>query len=660
MTTSAIASYAILKVNWEQPARRDYLDNFVLIVAEAIRQLPDDVVVLAALQTQIRQEFDLALPLNTVKTLLNRVKKAGYVELHAGTYRRNNPALAKLNFHQIQQSVLQAHEELVGDIASFVSSKYRINWSKQEAEDALEKYLVQNQIKLLTDLRTRNLNNVIVPTPDRLKAQYVIGKYIQDLHETQSAKLEYLEMVIKGNLLANSVFMTDPSTYLRRFRNTFVFLDTSIVIYALGYTGEPRKWPSLELIELLRKNGAELRIFRHSLDEAIGILTACAERIGRKQFRDSYGPSIEYFIERGYSETDVMMFVENIESDLAHLGVLVEDKPAYSEHRYVIGEEAFLNYLKGQIKYSRDKAAERDKDSIAAIVRLRRGATFVQIEECRAIFVTSNSGLAIATRNFDEFRYQLGTAPLGLTDYEMTNLVWLKSPTLAPDLPRKRLIADCFAATQPDESLWTKYLKAIGHLEQQKRINADQYFVLRHSIQARSELMERTLGDETAFSEGTVEEILTVFEDRLRAKDVARANEAEFAKEQALAERDAEREARFGLEEKMRLEAEARQLNISLRANRFAKAILFSVSTMLAIIVGYLTYVTSPIGPLNVDPNSNLPDLVRFLALAIFFVLLVIQALSLVFGITAISLLGRATPRLAKWIEKWLKPNSVG
>ena len=88
-----------------------------------------------------------------------------------------------------------------------------------------------------------------------------------------------------------------------------------------------------------------MRVFRHSLDEAVGILTACAERIRRRQFRDSYGPSIEYFIEKGYSETDVMMFIQNMEADLAELEVFVQDKPAYSEYEHIIGETEFVKYL---------------------------------------------------------------------------------------------------------------------------------------------------------------------------------------------------------------------------------------------------------------------------------------------------------------------------
>jgi len=34
-----------------------------------------------------------------------------------------------------------------------------------------------------------------------------------------------------------------------------------------------------------------------------------------------------------------------------------------------------------------------------------------------------------------------------------------------PDLPRKRIIADCYAATQPSETLWHRFVHELEVLE---------------------------------------------------------------------------------------------------------------------------------------------------------------------------------------------------
>ncbi|GAH51694.1 unnamed protein product, partial [marine sediment metagenome] len=101
---------------------------------------------------------------------------------------------------------------------------------------------------------------------------------------------------------------------------------------------------------------------------------------------------------------------------------------------------------------------------------------FISIEECQAIFVTSNLELTYSARDYPDFNFREGTASLVVTDYELTNLVWLKDPSLSPNLPRRRLIADSYASVQPSDTLWAKYLRTIEHLEENGKISSDQYF----------------------------------------------------------------------------------------------------------------------------------------------------------------------------------------
>lgn len=96
-----------------------------------------------------------------------------------------------------------------------------------------------------------------------------------------------------------------------------------------------------------------------------------------------------------------------------------------------------------------------------------------------------------------------------MTDYALMNLLWLKQPLRAPDLPWRRVVADCFAATQPDEQLWESFVSEIEKLERQNRITADDYYLLRYSIEAKTSLMDLTLGREETFKEGTVLDILS-------------------------------------------------------------------------------------------------------------------------------------------------------
>lgn len=84
--------------------------------------------------------------------------------------------------------------------------------------------------------------------------------------------------------------------------------------------------------------------------------------------------------------------------------------------------------------------------------------------------------------------------PPVLHDSVITNLMWLKNPSEAPDLPRQRLIAETFAATHPQEHLWKRYIEAVNIFESTNQgISQEDIVRLRYSQGAREILMEKTL-----------------------------------------------------------------------------------------------------------------------------------------------------------------------
>ena len=90
----------------------------------------------------------------------------------------------------------------------------------------------------------------------------------------------------------------------------------------------------------------------------------------------------------------------------------------------------------------------------------------------------------------------------------MTTLCWLKAPLQAPDLPRKQILADCYAAMQPGDELWSRYLNEVDRLKEAGDVTQEDYDTLRYSIDARRALMNQTLGSSESFTLGTVAEVL--------------------------------------------------------------------------------------------------------------------------------------------------------
>jgi hypothetical protein len=497
MVNSTIISLAILKVNWDTLGK-DYLENFVPIISECIRISGEEIISIPSLQEQVKSNFGLRLPQNVIKTILIRLKNRGFIRIENKIFIRNLEYLNNLNFSVIQSQVIRHHDMLIQSLISFCFNKYGRNWTAVEAENAVISYLEDNQLIVINP---ETIDNVISDDGSNIGkgTKFIIASFIKNLYESKSSEFEYLETIIKGNMIANGIFLPNPDNTPKNFRKTKIYFDTPFLIYALGYAGQSREAPCMELLGLLYEAGADLKCFRHTVDEVRGVLSACSHRLASGQLRDAYGPSLDYFITTGYTASDIELFSIKLEDNLKQLKIDIVDKPKY-KHEYVIDERLLFDMLDHYMSYSNIYALSRDVDSISAIMRLREGKECFSVEDCRAVFITTNSGLFRVACDYYYIKAQSHTIAPCLTDYTLTNLLWLKQPTKAPDLPRKRIIADCFATIQPSEKLYRKYLSEIDKLKINEQISNDDYFLLRHSLEAKSSLMEITLGEEEAFS----------------------------------------------------------------------------------------------------------------------------------------------------------------
>lgn len=566
-TSQSVISLAILKVNWDI-VHRDYLENFVPILAECIRLLPDDVVSTPVIQSALKEKFGLRIPHNSINSILRRVQKRGYIRAENRAYKRDVNKLAQLNFNVVQQKVLRMHESVIQHLIRFCAERFEIKWTLDEAENAFQSYIEENQLSIIE--YSKEFSPLIPSQEPRVKgAKYIVGVYIQYLQEGFLSDFEYVETIVKGNMLANAIFLADSGQSGRKFRKTEVFFDTSFLIFALGHAGEVRKDPCIELINMLYENGAALKCFRHTLEEIIGVLEACAYRLRRGQLRESYGPSIEYFLMTGQTASDIELLIINLEKDLESLRIQVVEKPPYVPE-YLIDEKKLTEILETNIPYHNPQAPQRDVDSVSAIMRLRRGSDYYYVEECRAIFITTNNALVKLSRDFFYEDSAPTSVPPCMPDYLLTNLLWIKKPLDAPDLPRKRIIADYYAATQPEEHLWRKYLAEVEKLKQSGRVTSDDYFLLRYSLEAKSALMDFTLGGEETFSQGTIPEILSLVHSRIKKED------EDEIKRQVELRRAAEYSASAA-----QAEERERLTRIRIRAQKYAKGITFWLRNVL-------------------------------------------------------------------------------
>src|ERR1041385_39857 len=633
MSTAALTSLAILKVNWDRLGR-DYIENFVPFVGEALRESTDDVVSLTDLQSRIRTHFGLDLPLNPLRQILQRAAKRGFVRRESGVFHRNPERLAGLDFAATRDAVVASYDGFLGAFRDFIRAERGEEWTEARAAEAIHAFLGEQSLKLLYALAE---NTPLAVSGSPRTARYLVASFLVKCRQSNPRLFEDFITLVKGNLLASAIYLPDPGRVAQRFRSTRVYLDSTILVYAAGFAGPERQAPCEELLRLLRDYGATLHCFELTYREVRGILDACAARLRENRLRDAYGPTIEWFIESGRSASDIELMGARLPEKLRTLGITVEEPPT-REREFQVDEKGFEAALQNAIHYRNPRAREHDVDCISAVAQLRRGRHSHEVESCGALFVTSNFVLAKVARQFFQADAPEGAAALAITDYALGNLLWLKNPTGAPELPQKLLIADSFAALQPPDALWKAYLAEIARLEERGQITFCEFFALRHSLTAKRALMEMTGGDETAFAEGTVAEVLKVAKESLRAD----------LKDEVALERQRREAAESRATEMEQRDKERRERNAA-RAGTAARAVAKTALVVLFLLLAAGALLTFP-WSLPRLRDAWYRYLTTFLLLALFLYTLA----SMLWGTSVSAIANGLEVRLARRFTRWL------
>lgn len=162
------------------------------------------------------------------------------------------------------------------------------------------------------------------------------------------------------------------------------------------------------------------------------------------------------------------------------------------------------------------------------------------------------------------------SVPLCMTDYALAALAWLMNPTQAPDLPRRQIVAISYAALNPPEEVWRKYLTEIRRLQERGELTEEQVGLLLYSPDARLELMNATSGDADQMAEGTVAQVLRHAEEAARFEVERELEHERSRREQAEAAAAGEKAHAAAEIAKARRLADAHSTRLDTRAREIA------------------------------------------------------------------------------------------
>lgn len=537
-----IASLALLNALWEA-RHHDYLDCLLPFLATLIADKRYKEITVEELCRDFQEKYELVLPYAPMTALINRARKKGIVIRQEHRFLADLEKASKLSIAPASLRHQQLYTQILDSIVAFAHERLKYEMTADQAGTALIAFLRQHDAEILFAATGRaSLPDV---TPSR-KDQYVVCRFIQHVAAHDHNAFKAVVDVAAGHLIANALVYADIRRYMTKLTKTAIYLDTRFILRLAGTEGEFRGQSYSDIASLMRRAGASLFVFEHNYDEITRILHQCQKWIANSRYDPTRaGPTLRYFVEQGFTETDVDRLLVNLPALLEAHEISIVPSPDPNQYKpYWCDERTLESKIKAHyegynyqfLDWRKERVLANDVKSLASVLALRRGRKPASIRECAHLFVTTNPALAGACHEYERQDTDGDHVCACLTDVFVGTCLWAQSPGVFRGVIANTLMANCYAALQPDQELLEKFIKTCQHLYHEGKITSDEFYLLRSHRLSLSMLQDHTMGDPESFVDRLPEEILQQVKTEAR-----KSAEAERDKEMA-AHRETARE----------------------------------------------------------------------------------------------------------------------
>jgi len=528
MFKNTICSLAILTSNW-QVNKRDYIENFIPFIATLIGKKCYKKVDIEEIVSDFQNEFGLTIPYHPMQSILIRAKRRGLIQKSGKSFLPIMDNVRKFEFSSDTQKQMRQQEKVINEIRKFAKNNYKYEMTDENVEHSLIAFLKDYDLEILFASEDKGLLPEIKASK---KDKFIINKYISMVYKSDPTIFRFIVDIAIGNLMANSLFYRDFSRFVGKLKDVCFYLDTPFIFRLIGLEGEQRASVYEEFIKTLHKEGACILLFRHTYEESYEILEECLNWVENVSYDPSRASAVlRYFVENNYTRIDVQRYINRIDTILSSNYIdssnIVEKPNKQKLAKYNENEEKIQKLIIDVYKDSnpvfdeiaKAKTLLRDVDSITSIYILRKGKRPRHFKDAGHIFMTTNGGIALASRKYELSRnggsYNI---PACLTDTFVGTILWLQSPAKIFTINKRKLIADCYAALKPDAKLIKKWVFEVKKLYTEKQIDQNAYYFLRRDSMVFELLEEKTMGDVDSFDTSILTEIYNEITSEIKMK----------------------------------------------------------------------------------------------------------------------------------------------
>lgn len=542
-----ILSLALLKVHWSKGV--DYIDCFLpilisTIVANDTKTI--DIKDVSVFKADILKDYGLEMPSSALITILNRAKKRDYFKVENGIYHVNQDKINLDDNSKVRSEINRAYNYVLKEIQKFITKNAPdgINFSEDEISEGLLAFLKKHD----ADISFGAENLSILPkveAPEKLR--YLICWFVVENWESDPILVNYLKDISIGHALSSLILYDEFSPFKGKLENLDIYLDTPFILSLLGINGEQRTLLSEEILNQLKNDKANVYILQTTINEVLNNLDSCKHTLKRGN-GITQSLSVRMCIENNIRVEDLEQLMADFSFKMESLGISENQVPDYEDYDLVINEEELfdtiiesyekvnrrdkklrsVDKIKASLPDHIEKTIRRDVKVLSGIYRFRKGKIPVSIKDSKAIFVTTSSALAFASRVFENKLSKRNNAiPTCFTDIFLSTLIWIQNPILADQINKRRILSDCYAGMSPSEELVKQYETELKKLKERGRINSSTYLTLRTHHVAIQMLSTKNLGDPELFSGESTAQLVNQFLDRMTEEERTKRIEVE-------------------------------------------------------------------------------------------------------------------------------------
>lgn len=483
-----------------------------------------------------------------VHTICDRMSSSKYGILNKsnGEFHVKKDKLAE---HQVSlrkdDKIIEDFNLLVNNISEY-STKFEKSYSKAETENGLLHFIDLHGIDLLVGQGKAVFDKILKKQDKRLA--YVISRYVIDDQSNGGNALDVLNRLAKGNAITNLVSLSGHKDFSGSLKNVRVIIDTPFFYNLLGANNESNKEAAVELMTILKKNGAQFSMFPHNLHEVYAALDDAIQRLQTNDYdiRKS-SRLLRMAVYEGLSSTHMQAMRANVESVRSEWNIIDQDIPdmpnGYQDIDVSLLTEIITEaYTRKHTRelYSHELTMlEKDVDSITYTYRIRGNSAIQSLKGCKALMLTTNRIIA-STSNDSSINTNKHKIPVCSTDIFLSSILWSNYPTENDQLNRKMLISECYNTIQLDDTLMATFYEDIKKKKLAAAISESQYLELTTSNLALTLLGDKTQNDINAYTDRTSTEILEIIEREHKAEveNAVKEGERKLAEQNEKNERD--------------------------------------------------------------------------------------------------------------------------